>query len=324
MPRSRVSKRHALTLLELLIVVVILAMLIGILLPAVQKIRETSNRLTCTKHLKQIGLSFHSYHDTFGYLPDGGKNACDLPYHPMMPPHLRDLCDAARESPTEQHHGSRGPFEPFGPPAIRRSEWSWPYQILPYIEQQGLHSNSDDSAIRRTPLAIYHCPSRRPARVYGKHATIDYAGCAGSNGENGMVVRMGTGPISLAAVPDGISNTVMLGEKRMKKDRFGVTLDDNKSWASPGWSLEIYRLATNDLDHPAEDRGPSPDIVVTDPSVFPELNSGLQQFGSSHPKGVNVVLGDGSVRFVRFNPNPTAFMRYCVRNDSVGFTPDDL
>ena len=223
----------------------------------------------------------------------------------------------------EETHGCCSPYEPFGPPAIRRSEWSWPYQILPYLEQQALHTSPDDAAIRRTPLKVYHCPSRRPPQLYGNHATIDYAGCAGSNGEDGMVVRMGAGPISLAAVPDGISNTVMLGEKRMKKDRFGVSRDDNESWASPGWDLEVYRLAINDIDRPAEDRGPSPDIVVTDPSVFSELDTGLLQFGSSHPKGANVVLGDGSVRFVRFNPNPTAFLRYCVRNDSV-VPPNDL
>lgn len=323
MVRCRVSRRHALTLFELLVVIAVVALLIGILLPAVQKIRETSNRLNCSKNLKQIGFAFHGYHDTYGYLPDGGKNECDLPYNPMMPPHRRMRCDLARETPGDRY-GCCMPYEPFGPPILRRSEWSWPYQVLPYLEQQALHSNPDDWHIRRTPLKIYHCPSRRLPQLYNGHTAIDYAGCAGTTGENGMVVRLGAGPLNLAGVPDGISNTVMLGEKRMKKDRFGHSYDDNESWASPGWDWEIYRIAINDLDRPAEDRGPSPDIIVTDRTVFTQLDSALQQFGSSHPKGVNVVLGDGSVRFVRFNPDPTAFTRYCVRNDSVGFVPNDL
>jgi hypothetical protein len=109
----------------------------------------------------------------------------------------------------------------------------------------------------------------------------------------------------------------MLGEKRMKTDRFGRTGDDNESWAQPGWDSEIYRLAAPDPDRPRTDRGPSPDIRKTTipPFTTNNINAGLHQFGSSHPAGVNVVLGDGSVRHIRFNPDPTAFQRFCIRND---------
>jgi Protein of unknown function (DUF1559) len=172
----------------------------------------------------------------------------------------------------------------------------------------------------RTAITIYNCPARRPARLFNNHATIDYAGCAGT-GTDGMVVRHGTGPITFDAVTDGISHTVMLGEKRLKKDQFGISGDDNKGWAAPGWDTEIYRLAASDPDRPSTDRGPSRDIVQTTAPPFSAetTNAGLSQFGSSHVAGVNLVLGDGSVRHIRFNPDPILFQRFCVRNDGANF-----
>src|SRR5439155_529638 len=215
----------------------------------------------CSNNLKQIGLAFHNHHDTMGYLPDGGKNKCNPPYSVFMPPGDRAACDAANADPNNTY-GCCAPYDgPFPANATlteKRAEWSWPYQILPFVEQDALHKNPSNTTVIRTPLAVYNCPTRRPARLERNHSTIDYAGCAGT-GSNGMVVRQGTGPITFAAVPDGLSNTVMVGEKRMKKDRFGLTSDDNESWAEPGWDSEIYRVAGRDPDRPPTDRGPSPD-----------------------------------------------------------------
>jgi prepilin-type processing-associated H-X9-DG protein len=105
-----------------------------------------------------------------------------------------------------------------------------------------------------------------------------------------------------------------------------LTSDDNESWAEPGWDSEIYRVAARDPDRPPTDRGPSPDVTETciPPFTADNLDSGLNQFGSSHPVGVNVVMGDGSVRHVRYNPDSTVFRRVCVRNDGNVANPNDL
>ena len=129
------------------------------------------------------------------HLPDGGKNKCDLPYSVYMPAWMRHACDAANANSTDDndygcHTPYNGPFPPGTTLLERRAEWSWPYQILPFIELDQLHKNPSDGAVIRAPIPIYNCPSRRPARLVNYHSTIDYAGCAGT-GSDGMVVRQG-------------------------------------------------------------------------------------------------------------------------------------
>jgi prepilin-type N-terminal cleavage/methylation domain-containing protein/prepilin-type processing-associated H-X9-DG protein len=284
--------RPGFTLIELLVVIAIIAVLIGLLLPAVQKVREAANRTTCSNNLKQIGLAFHNYYHTYGKLPNGGKNGADPP-----------VSDPTRTtSPTN------------------RTEWSWTWQILPFIEQEALAQLPDTAANNRligeTPVKTYYCPSRRAAKVYHNWAKVDYAGNGGTGGfgANGVMIRQGMGLVRLGDITDGTSNTLLVGEKRLKRDKFGFSYDDNEPYVSPGWETEIVRFATTDPDQPSS-HGPSRDIDVTTDPPFTDPDSGLHQFGSSHAGGINAVLADGSVRQIRFNPDPTAFTYLCRRED---------
>jgi prepilin-type N-terminal cleavage/methylation domain-containing protein/prepilin-type processing-associated H-X9-DG protein len=325
--RVRIARRYGYTLLEVLLAITLIVIIVGLLFPAFHKIREASFRMACTNNLKMMGAGFHQYHEHFGYLPDGGKNQCQLPYHPLMPIATQRRCDETHTNPADLY-GTDGPFA--GPwstattLAERRQEWSWPYQILPFVDERALHQNADDNVLSRTPLALYHCPTRRSATLYNEHATIDYAGSAGTNGLNGIIVPHGSTPVTFKMIPDGLASTIMVAEKRLKRDRFGVSVDDRRGWAAPGWSFEIQRQAAHDLDRPADDVGPSPDIHQTNPTIFPDLDSPLRQFGSAHQAGVNALFADGSVRYIRFNPNPGAFQRFCTRNDGLAVSQNEL
>src|SRR5262249_22653034 len=136
-----------------------------------------------------------------------------------------------------------------GVPAVSPGQnWGWGYQILPFVEQTNLWQNSDNRLVRRTPVSIYFCPSRRAPMVFTAGvpiALLDYAGNAGTetdtgepgaalgNGLNGLVVRRpggSTGPSDIrsnqvrmdSSIPDGTSNTLLVGEKRLRPDKLGT------------------------------------------------------------------------------------------------------
>src|SRR5262245_32215286 len=106
MTRSFRGSRRAFTLIELLLVIAIIAVLIGLLLPAVQKVREAANRMQCSNHLKQIGLAFHLFQDTYRAFPTAGDG--------VDPPRVA------------------------GPAVGPDQTWGWAYQLLPYLEQENL------------------------------------------------------------------------------------------------------------------------------------------------------------------------------------------
>lgn len=279
-----VGVRRAFTLIELLVVIAIIAILIGLLLPAVQKVRDASDRATCQNQMKQIGLAFHNFHDAQMRLPKGGKNADDSP--------------------------ASTPANCCGPSG--RDEWSWTWEILPYIEQSAIAQQTNNSVVYRSIVKIYYCPTRRAPELYGNVAKVDYAANGGDNSSNGIMVRTGTRSIKFADIKDGLSNTLMVGEKRLKLDRLGKSFDDNEAYVSPGWDSEIYRIAkTGEFGAPAGSRGPT-----MDPDTSTDDN-GLSGFGSSHGSGMNAAMSDGSVRTIRYDPDPETFRRACVRNDKL-------
>jgi len=299
---SRPVSRLGFTLIELLVVIAIIALLMALLLPAVQKVREASNKMMCGNNLKQLAIAFHHYHENYGRLPHGGKNICDTPIHP-----------AAQANCSNRPSPNWGCCSPYN-----RDEWSWTYYILPFIEADNVFKQSSNTTVGRSIIKVYYCPSRRSPSLYGNWAKVDYAACAGSNQTNGIVVRKGREQtrLNVGSIPDGTSNTVMLGDKQLNINRLSQTYDDNEPYNAPGWDSEIFRVgSTSNL--PGHDRD-HPSYTNPDPNV------GSARFGSSHPVSFNVAMTDGSVRSVTYRVNGVVWTRACARNDGQVYNLDDL
>jgi prepilin-type N-terminal cleavage/methylation domain-containing protein len=283
-------RRGAFTLIELLVVIAIIAVLIGLLLPAVQKVREAAARTQCQNNLKQIGIAFHTYNDVIKVLPTGGW-----------------------------HYDDPRTMNGTTPVVGQGQHWGFGYQILPYIEQQAVYDLATDATVSSTPIKIYFCPSRRPPTVVSGYALTDYAGNAGAytttafpwgNGSNGgVVINSGAvKTITLTDITDGTSNTPMVGEKQLDLSALNqFPCDDNNAYTD-GWDWDIVRWGNQP---PAPDfRGPNA--------------CGHFVFGSSHVAGTNIVFCDGAVRFVKYSVAQPVWQAACVRNDGVPFNVGDL
>jgi len=296
--------RVGFTLIELLVVIAIIAILIGLLLPAVQKVREAAARMQCTNNLKQFGLAFHNHHDTVGFMPNGGEHWSFAPDY-------------------------TGP----GKPASGRGQRAgWGFQILPFIEQDNVYKGNVSGTVADAQiLAIgariktFFCPSRRAPEAYTTaswygpagtypHAQTDYAGNGGSGGPSddgviwqnnvsGGVLRDGC---RLLDITDGTSNTVLLGDKRLNSAGLGnFQGDDNEGYTS-GWDHDTVRFC-----------GPA---VGGLPLEDPDTGDGGQRFGSSHSSRVNILFSDGSVRGISYGIDLANWQRLCLRADGQAIT----
>ncbi|MCS7168780.1 MAG: DUF1559 domain-containing protein [Gemmatales bacterium] len=134
----------------------------ALLLPAIQRVREASNRMRCGNNLSQIAIAFHNYHNDFGFFPTGGASIDNDP---------GTTVDFTVQRAMVAGQPTTGPDQ----------AWGWAYQILPYIEQDNVWRNPSDAAVRQTVIPGYFCPSRRrPGLDVNGLAQTDYAGCGGA------------------------------------------------------------------------------------------------------------------------------------------------
>ncbi len=267
------AHRRAFTLIELLVVITIIGILVALLLPAVNSVRETARRVQCANQVRQMAIAFHNYHALRSYLPPGGINDPS-----------GGLCCRGRDN--------------------RRDEWAWPYHILPEIEQQVVYDLDDHRDVYAAVIPIYDCPSRRAPTRYGKTSRTDYAGNAGANnnnGRNGVVRRNDEAKLRLEWIKDGASNTLMLGEKNLDVQSLGMEngtcCDDNEPPTNPGWETDIYRLG-NGIPRPDRERG------------LGERSGFQDRFGSSHKGGFNGALADASLRFITYEVDAEVFRHF--------------
>jgi prepilin-type N-terminal cleavage/methylation domain-containing protein len=315
---SHPKHRHGFTLVELLVVVTIIGILVMLMIPAVQAVREAGRRAQCKNNLGQIGKAMQNHHSTHGYFPSSGWGT-------------RWVGDPER---------GFGAGQPGG----------WIYSLLPFMEKEniyamgkGLTGTQKSNMLmeqHKIPVAEFICPSRRRAVAYPasteapinaakapQYAKSDYA----ANG--GSVVITGTATEQLNClqtypncnwvrtsafllqnfngvsgersevqeIPDGTSYTYFAGEKYLNAEKY-VTGDDPSDNGSlyQGNDADVNRWANASLP-PMQDN--------------PRLDVGSQRFGSAHAAGFNVVMCDGSVHTLAYDLDPTVHERLANRRD---------
>jgi prepilin-type N-terminal cleavage/methylation domain-containing protein/prepilin-type processing-associated H-X9-DG protein len=307
-----VRARRGFTLIELLVVIAIIAVLIGLLLPAVQKVRESAFRMSCMNNLKQIVLGLHNYHSVNGSLPAGFRTPPNLPY-----------------------------------PAYFNASWAWSSDVLAYVEQDNLAKmmhvqdyprfggkrptdligpqscmpSDVPGGWTQTPLKLFRCPSDSgPALnpIRNNHAMSNYRGVAGPYTDPYITENMDFGGvfwqnsyIRLTDITDGTSNTLCIGECKWDavNGQTACIWAGMEGWVAPGASSGSVRIS---------------DVMWYVDNATAQVNgTAPQAFSSRHlGQGANFAFCDGSVRFFRNDTDPNIIRFLAGRNDGVVVNPD--
>lgn len=282
--------RRGFTLIELLVVIAIIAILIGLLLPAVQKIREAANRMRCQNQLKQLAIGAHNYHDTMGEFPRTANASNQLSWHVYLLPYIE------QDNLFRQFNLAAGAYTMTGkndPHGLTRVSTlfcsSAPFERMLLTAPHSV--NGPDQVPQNTGQAPY---TTHYYAINGPRGTNPATGTAYSTLSTGThegVPLAGSGifqrdqPRTMASVTDGTANTLMIGEMSWFSNVYGTRY---RTWLRGGDATVV---------------------IVAGRNIVNPINSGLTSnrtvpfndipMGSMHTGGANFAMGDGSVRFLR-------------------------
>jgi prepilin-type N-terminal cleavage/methylation domain-containing protein/prepilin-type processing-associated H-X9-DG protein len=306
-------RRQGFTLIELLVVIAIIAILIGLLLPAVQKVREAAARMSCTNNLKQIGLGLHNYAGAEGTFPPG----------------IHRNQGAAPPS-TNNYTLTEVPLRRF----------NWTIAIMPHIEQDNVHNMwnmtnfNANRGVTGDPLTTswrviktYNCPSSvgqtvdtqsDAASSPPRHWGLTHYGANAGRRNYRRADQTNDGPFihnqrrKFGDITDGTSSTVFVGERNFLDPIFKSTGDDLSFWGWWAFGAEgdVLLSAAERINWK----------MVTSPATQAEYDLRINVFGSHHTGGANFLFGDGHVQFITDTTDLVTLQRMCMHADGQVYT----